>query len=89
MGTSYFIEYLMKQGINLGQALGFAITIVGACVGVYASIVSRMAVMEEKLKTQQIKIEQVDTIKNEISEIKADQKILIYKLDQLLQSKGK
>lgn len=84
----------MKTQITLGQALGFAITIIGACIGVYVGIISRVTVLEENADRHEMVIRensvQIQKASDGMTEMKSDLKLIIYKVDQISESvKGK
>lgn len=77
----------MKTQVTLAQAIGFAITLVGAVIMWYSTSNSRISVAEEQLKRHENTLNaheaQISTQQNDMKDIKADLKLIIYKVDEL------
>lgn len=77
----------MRNQVNLGQAIGFAITLIGAVIVGWTSIQTRLSVQEEKVNRLEAATNEntaaIEKTSDGLMEIRADIKLVIYKLDQL------
>lgn len=76
----------MKNQITLGQAIGFAITLLLTFGAAHVSTQNRIAVLEEKVIEHTNELKRVDDLNDKLIEVQSDVKLIIYKVDQLKES---
>jgi hypothetical protein len=77
----------MRNQVNLGQAIGFAITLIGAVIVGWTSIQTRLSVQEEKVNRLDAATTEntaaIEKATDGMMEIRSDIKLIIYKIDRL------
>lgn len=76
-----------RKGISLVQGLGFAITILGACLTAYISLVSRITALEVKQTQNENDIKDIKTIVNRIDTNINEIRISIIRLEDAKEKK--